>query len=297
MAKSHHLRLPNNRQLSYATYGSEDGTPVLYFHGFPGSRVEAALIDEQAKAAGVRLISIDRPGYGQSTPLPGRSLLDWCEDIRAFADQLELDSFSILGVSGGGPYACACGWKLGERVRKIAIVAGMGDLQHDTARSAMHAIARRLLGAAARHPEGTRKYFGWFCRFGLKIFPPLILVALAPFRHRSDQLALQDKRLRKVFGRSFAVAFAQQGAGVVDDLLNYARPWGFDVREIAASIALWHGTCDRTVPVEFAREMGSALPHAELHVLEDEGHFSIVLKCMDEVLGWLAYGTRLARPS
>ncbi|MGI4944133.1 MAG: alpha/beta fold hydrolase, partial [Janthinobacterium lividum] len=97
--------------ISVEEYGDPAGPPVLYFHGWPASRLEAGLIPDLS----VRLLALDRPGYGRSTPQPGRTLLDWPADVAAVADRLGLAKFHVVGLSGGGPYAAACALALPDR--------------------------------------------------------------------------------------------------------------------------------------------------------------------------------------
>ena len=116
--------LPDGRRLAYAQWGDLLGMPVFYCHGFPGSRLEAHLGDAAARRLGIRLIAPDRPGFGESTLQPHRRLSDWPDDLIALADSLELDRFHLLGVSGGGPYALACGQLIGARIALDSFVVG-----------------------------------------------------------------------------------------------------------------------------------------------------------------------------
>jgi pimeloyl-ACP methyl ester carboxylesterase len=104
-----------------AAYGSREGKPLLFFHGYPSSRLEASGVDELARRRGIRVISLDRPGNGLSTMQPNRTIMDWTVDIRAFAEGMKLDRFAIIGGSGGGPYALACAHALPREM-----VAGVG---------------------------------------------------------------------------------------------------------------------------------------------------------------------------
>ena len=113
------VRLPDGRMMAIAEYGDPAGLPVLYFHGFPACRLEAGLIGDLP----VRLLALDRPGYGGSTPKPGRTLLDWPQDVAHVADQLGLDTLHLVGLSGGGPYAAVCAAVLGSQ--GAVLVAGL----------------------------------------------------------------------------------------------------------------------------------------------------------------------------
>src|SRR5581483_9655535 len=94
------LGLADGRVLGYAEYGDPGGTPLVYLHGFPGSRIAGGVLDEAARAAGVRVLAPDRPGLGLSSPRPGRTLLDLADDVRELADALAIDRFAVVGESG-----------------------------------------------------------------------------------------------------------------------------------------------------------------------------------------------------
>src|SRR5215510_3131644 len=106
-ASAQFVDLPDGRRLAYAEYGDPQGHPTFYFHGLPGSRLEAVLAAESAAQAGIRLVASDRPGVGGSDPQPRRTLLDWPADVVQLADRIGVARFSIIGVSGGAPYAAA----------------------------------------------------------------------------------------------------------------------------------------------------------------------------------------------
>ena len=112
------VRLADGRVIAVEEYGDPAGVPVLYFHGWPASRLEAGLIPDLP----VRMLALDRPGYGRSTPKRGRTLMDWPADVAAVADRLGLDRFHVVGLSGGGPYAAACALALPDRVLGVAMV-------------------------------------------------------------------------------------------------------------------------------------------------------------------------------
>src|SRR5262245_6028460 len=100
------LKLKDGRNLGFAQFGADSAPPVFYFHGWPGSRLEAGFFE----IPGVQMIGVDRPGYGLSDPHPKRKLADWPNDVAALADHLGFGKFAIVGMSGGGPYAAACAY-------------------------------------------------------------------------------------------------------------------------------------------------------------------------------------------
>ena len=117
------LTLSDGRTLSYAEYGDPQGESLVLLHGTPGSRLDFEFWAEALAAHGLRGIAVDRPGMGRSSAHPQRTLLGWAQDVRALADHLGLMAFSVLGASGGGPHALACGQALPGRVRQVVLVA------------------------------------------------------------------------------------------------------------------------------------------------------------------------------
>lgn len=121
--------------------GDSRGVPVFYCHGFPGSRFEARLAAGAARRLGIRVLAPDRPGLGASTYLTGCTIGDWAADVTELADRMALERFALLGVSGGGPYALACAARILQRVRAVAVVAGMAPTR---------AIGRHTRGTLVR---------------------------------------------------------------------------------------------------------------------------------------------------
>ena len=116
--------MSDGRRLGYALYGDRAGVPVFYFHGWPGSRLEAAALSDPAAKVGVHVIAVDRPGMGRSDHQTSRRLRDWPRDVAALADQLGIDRFRVVGFSGGGPYSLACAALLPHRVIAAGHVSG-----------------------------------------------------------------------------------------------------------------------------------------------------------------------------
>jgi len=137
MPDSHVMTLADDRDLGCSSSASRRGGPSFGFHGTPGSRLQLALASAPSSGAGVRLILVDRPGYGLSSFQPGRRLVDWPADVAQLADHLGLKRFSVFGVSGGGPHSAVCAARLGDRVALAAIVSGVGPLSEPGAAEGM----------------------------------------------------------------------------------------------------------------------------------------------------------------
>lgn len=228
------ITLSGGRQLGYAEYGALDGTPIFYFHGHPGSRLEGALLAPYAPSA--RIIAIDRPGMGLSTFQPDRRFLDWPKDVLELADHLKIEQFRVLGISGGSPYVLACVKEIPRsRLLAASIIAGAYPLELGTegmfmplrilmyvAGSWMSPLVKPLMnweiGNLARDPspEALEKQF-------LKIMSN---------RPEKDRKCLEDDWIRTNIIKTTREAFLQAGDGVAYDLKMFANKWGFELESI-----------------------------------------------------------------
>src|SRR5918996_4665095 len=146
------IRLRDGRRLGFAEWGDAGGRPLLYFHGWPGSRVEGRLADETARSRRIRMIAVDRPGMGRSDFPPRRTLVDWPDDVVEVAAAVALDRFAVLGISGGGPYAAACAWKLSDRLTRAGLVSCLTPLDVPGATAGMgrrNRLSFQLVGRVA----------------------------------------------------------------------------------------------------------------------------------------------------
>jgi pimeloyl-ACP methyl ester carboxylesterase len=277
----------DGRALAYAEYGDPAGKPVFYFHGFPGSRLEASLASPAASDSRVRLIAVDRPGYGRSEFKPGRRIADWADDVTDLADALRIDRFAMLGVSGGGPYLCACALKLSRRVTHAGIFCGLGPLEKRGASRGMMASNRFLLGLAGRFPSTAPLTARLIT--GLMLLSPEW--ALSQFGRRladADRKFIDDPALRGVFIESYSEALRQGARGTAWDLRLYTRPWGFAQDEIEMPVHFWHGERDNIVPPSLARAQVRALRDGRARFFPDDAHFSVVFNNMRAMLRLLA---------
>ena len=275
--------LKDGRRLAYAEYGAVEGRPVFYFHGFPGSRLEAVLAAAAAARLGIRLIAVDRPGYGRSDDLPGRHLSDWPADVAALADALGLKDFGILGVSGGAPFALACAYALNERVELLSLVCPLGPLGDPALSFQLPRPLRGALAGSQRFPGFSRwlgdKLLRLTCRYPEGILRALLLVAPP-----EDRALFRDAGIFSTMAQSLREALSQKGRGVSADMAIYRAAWDFPLSELNLPVRLWHGTADRTVPRVLVDHLGASLPHCRSRLIPDEGHFSLPLRHMDEIL-------------
>ena len=278
------LRLPDGRQLGYACYGATQGREVFYCHGLPGSRYECQLADAPARALGIRVVAPDRPGYGL-TPLEGdRPLRDWPQDVACLADGLGIDTFSVVGVSGGAPCALACAHELPGRVTAVALVAGLGPVCETGLRRDMSTLARAGFYLANHAPWLFKALVGQPAVHLSRWRPDLLVRLLAALDGGPDKATLLDPRVFSAFSFSIRECFRQGVLGSLADLRQFRRPWGFPLENVRQPVRIWHGTRDRVVPLSHGEYFQRHLPQATLTVVAGEGHFSLPVQHVHEIL-------------
>ncbi len=282
--RSYTLMLPDNRQLGYACYGADNGSPVLYFHGLPGSRFECQLVDAPARAMGITVVALDRPGYGLTSLRSDRTLGHWTQDVVALAGRLEIDSFGVVGVSGGAPCALACAHAMPRRVTRAALVAGLGPVYETPLRRDMSRLAQASFYLAAKAPSLFTAAVGQPIVQLSRRRPDLLIRLLASINGGPDKRILLDSEIFPAFTFSIQECFRQGVAGSLHDLRLFQQPWGFRLADIAQPVHIWHGTHDRIVPLSHSRYYQTQLAEADLVVVAEEGHFSLPLTRMRDIL-------------
>lgn len=273
--------LPDGRKLGFAEGGDPAGVPVFYFHGFPGSRLEATLLS----AHGLRLIGVDRPGYGLSSPKPWRKLADWPKDIAVLADFLKLKQFGVIGVSGGGPYAASVAHGLGKRVNALALICGLGPPE-----------APGMTFGGASHIAKALQFLP--TRLGLAALVRQIMLsdrALArvrDMRMRRNPQPPADAELRaspmmELMVKSWREGLKRSSLGVAADARIYGQPWHFALKDIKVPTAIWHGRADTIVPISIGEYYATHVPGAQAHFTETDGHFSIVVNAYGDIADFL----------
>ena len=275
--------LPDGRRLAFAEFGDPAGTPVIYFHGSPSSRLEPLLVGYDVwKGLGLRVIAPDRPGIGRSDFQPNRRFSDWPDDVVALAESLRLSTFAVLGNSGGGPYVSVCAAMIPERITSAVIVSGGWQMNLPEAKENMPFPNRLFLFFAA--------YSSPLVRLMLKVMA-------------GSQMGDRDKELTKMKARVPAPdyeAFAKPGRvealhetiresicngtkGAAWDLGMYMREFDFDLSEVKMPITLFHGEKDVNAPIGLARRVSSQLSDGRLITFESEAHFSTLCNQVDEI--------------
>ncbi len=279
------MTLRDGRQLGYAQGGDPAGRPVFFFHGFGTTRVVCPP-EEPARELGIRLIAVDRPGIGLSDPLPGRRLLDWPDDIAELRDRLDVTDFSVVGWSGGGPYALACAAVAGASVRSVGLVSAPAPLAGSADPAYLRRLDRNAVRVAGRAPWVIRLamwHWGRPQRRDARAFFDRSVAEMCA----ADQAVLADEALRVRMIANSAELYRQGGRGMYDEALVLARPWGFELSDVRAPVHVWQGTRDDTVPEAMAHHLVRELPNAKLRLFEQEGHH-LLYRRWPEILAEIA---------
>jgi len=281
--KENTIELSDGRKLGYAEYGQDEGDVVFMFHGTPGSRyniyaTRLASIAEKGQIP-LRIIAPERPGYGLSDPKTGRTLGDWCDDVKALADELGVSHFSIVGISGGGPFALACASRMSEHVQKVAIVCGMGPIS-ELGQEGLSAEEKLCL----QGPDSARAYMEQLANM-VNADPDRFAAYYISSLPEIDRELLSDD-LVPVF-KQFAIEAARQLDGAVHDYVLYGQPWNLPLQEILVPVAFWHSEADRSVPIHHAEYLTNLIPHSQLHQLQDYDHTGTVLAAQPALYDFL----------
>ena len=263
------ITLADGRRLRWHEFGDPGGSPVIYTAGTPVSGLGGAAYDRPARAAGLRWISPDKPGYGGSDYQRQRSLTGWADDLAALAGHLGLDRFALAGESGGGPFTLAAAHALADRVNVTALIATGGPISQ----------------AEMKGMKTRNRVMVWLARHA----PALNAVQIAAMRREVVSPVRQERSLRRELAGlddapeaaraalrieydAVADALRPGTRATVQELAITKRPWPFPLSEVKTPVHLWHGERDRNAPIAFARRLAGQLPDATLHVSESSGH-------------------------
>lgn len=271
------MRLKDGRQLAYAEYGRPDGFPLMLLHGTPGCRLWFTDNDETALALGLRLIAPDRPGFGLSDRKQGRTILDWPDDVAELAEQLGLEKFSVMGVSGGGIYAAACAHKLPHKLAAVALVSATAPFERGKTPPGMCRPNKLAFFLSRNIPWLMRLLF----KQQKKIIDKDPAHYIEALQKQVSHLCEEDKKIIQCKETAQGMLLQLKGAlqqGVEEAAAEPAllsRYWGFDCADITIPVQLWHGTADTLAPAAEAKKLEALLPHCTAHYIKDGGHFII----------------------
>lgn len=278
------ITVKDGRTVGYGEWGAPEGVPVFFFHGTPGSRILTRVFHEPAENKGIRLIGVDRPGYGLSDPKEDRTLRDFVEDVSELADALKLDRFGVMGASGGSPYVLACAEYLADRVLGAVVLCGVGPPE------SWDEQARTILEQGAANPEMTEAQLQQFLVM-VRDDRQTIIDSLIPNVPESMRPVAESKpELINAYIDHTVEALAQGTSGTIAEQRLVLEPWGFELSDLKVPVRLWCGGKDVLLPQ--ARWMAEKIPGAQLRVDEEAGHIDglwigsvlidLMLECLAE---------------
>ncbi len=271
------------RVIGWREYGDPAGVPVLFLHGWPGSSAQGICVDAAARSRGLRIISMDRPGMGRTSRIPGRRFTDFPPLVAALMDALGCQQFHVFGVSGGGPYSLVCAWALGSRVLSVLDCCGAPPLDDASDRARFSPIYRVMLWLHDHAPWLLHALLVPVCFLARFQLPwPLLRLMLFAVPAR-DRAALADRARFEEYFPSFHGAMKAGAGALYEDGRRYAEPWDFDPAAITVPVRIWHGRCDNNFHWSLAEKLAARIPGAQFRVV-DEGHYSLPVFKAEEML-------------
>ena len=274
------IKLRNGNRIGYAIYGNKKNFPIFYFHGWPGSRFELKNIPLKKKKCFI--IALERPGYGISDPISKFKILDWPKIVLEVANKLKIKKFSIIGVSGGAPFALACANTIkNKRLKSIAIVCALAPSK---AKGMNKGRVGMLLNL------GRKPFISWLIFNFLRV--RLLNGNLEKsFNKWKNKISLPEIDLKlftidrgKRLMENFKEAVKNGTKGVHRDANLYSNYWGFKLKNIKKKIFVWHGDKDLTVPIITNKYYKKKLKNKEIFIKPNEGHFSICYNFMNDII-------------
>lgn len=264
------IALADGRRLGFAEYGPAQGLPVFLFGGASGRYLKPCS-DDLLDQVGVRLILVERPGYGLSDFQPKRTLLDWPEDVAQLADHLGLARFAVVAGSQGGPYGAVCGYKLADRLSSLTLVSALAPFDVPGLTEGMTPALAMLPKLARYAPFLLRPMQGVTVAF-IRRNPEAAVKRLFANLPPGDQVVLQQPDLIQTFARDFPEAYRQGGRGAAHDIYVVCHPWGFQPADIRAKTFVWQGEADPNVPPVMGRYFAETVPDCAATFVPGAGH-------------------------
>ena len=276
----------DGRVVELVTSGAVGDTTLVLHNGTPTAALLFPPLVESAARHGLSVVMFSRPGYAGSTPQPGRSVADVTDDTAAVLDAVGADSFVTIGWSGGGPHALACAALLPERCQAAVTLAGVAPYGADGLDwlAGMSEENVQEFSAALAGEEALTGFLEVQAAVLRNVAASDVADALGGLVSAVDKAALTGEfaaYMAAVFRRAVSTGVA----GWRDDDLAFGRDWGFELASIARPVAVWQGAQDRMVPFAHGKWLAEHVPGATAHLYPDEGHLSIALTRLDEIVG------------
>jgi pimeloyl-ACP methyl ester carboxylesterase len=280
------IAVGDDRQIGFAEFGDPQGRAVFWLHGTPGARrqipMEARVYAEQRQ---IRLIGVDRPGIGSSTPYQYDTVFGFAEDLRTIADTLGIDKMEVIGLSGGGPYALACAAAMPDRVVAAGVIGGVAPTMGSDA------IAGGVMGSVGLRVAPLLQAAGGPIGLAASVLIRLIRPLASPAADlygrvspEADRRLLARPEIKAMFLDDLLNGSRKQMAAPFADVVVFARDWGFRLDEVKVPVRWWHGDHDHIVPFEHGLHVVARLPDVEMYHLPGESHLAGLGRA-EEILG------------
>jgi pimeloyl-ACP methyl ester carboxylesterase len=276
-----HLILNNGRKLGFAEYGNLEGYPIIYCHGSQSSRLEMHFDLAFAIENDLRIITVDRPGHGISDFNSTGSILGFARDVKQLTDHLNIDMFSVAGMSAGAPFALGIAYLFPENVYKSSIISGFAPFNKES---------KRHLSKEVKMMLNLAKSFPFLLKILLRLQvkqlnknPKKALKGFLKIMGQPDQEILKNDSVMEVIENMFTEAFRSGSKGVAYEISNLlVREWGFKLDEVRVPVVFWQGERDNNVPFEWAELMNNEIHNSKLKKYPKEGHL-IIFQYAEEI--------------
>lgn len=268
------LSLGDGLILAWREFGDPNGVPIVAVHGSPDSSAVWRLLDDAARRAGARVVAPDRPGFGGSTPKAGRSILDWVGDLDALTTHLGLDTYRILAISGGSPYALAAARTHPDRIPHLGLLSVICPLDVPGVTRDANPQVRFTFWAARRAPF----LLGLMGRAMARVTSrnsDKAAERLIGMRPEADREIIRRPEVMAVLRENLPNQFKDPNSMALE-MRNAARPWGFELAEIAVPVTIWQGGLDDVHTPAMGRYLAEHLPNAELVFEPDYATFNFI---------------------
>jgi pimeloyl-ACP methyl ester carboxylesterase len=292
------IAVGDDRQIGFAEFGDPQGRAVFWLHGTPGARrqipTEARVYAEKRQ---IRLIGIDRPGIGSSTPHQYDTVFAFADDLRTIADTLGIDQMEVIGLSGGGPYTLACAAAMPDRVVAAGVIGGVAPT------TGSDAIGGGLMGSVGLRVAPLLQVaggpIGVVASALIRLIRPVgspVVDLYGRVSPVADRQLLARPEIKAMFLDDLLNGSRKQMAAPFADVVVFARDWGFRLDEVKVPVRWWHGDHDHIVPFEHGQHVVAKLPDVELYHLPGESHLAGLGRAeeiLDTMIGvWDRHGQR-----
>jgi pimeloyl-ACP methyl ester carboxylesterase len=271
------IKLENGKTISYSIYGNENGSPILLCHGVNGTRVQAMKFADEANRLNLKIITPDRPGYGESTPSETREYLQWAEDINDFLEKLGLEKLGLMGISAGANYALGCVYKYPEKFTKIVMVsATSGAFLYRTG------TEKRIAEIILDHPNLVHMYMTIADKANGRTKDLKFNIQKFGLSEPDIELFV-NLDLPRLIDLSEKEAYVNGPDAPAADVIRMLKDIDFDSRSINKEITFWYGAKDRIVPLETIANIEKIIPNYNLVIKSDAGHL-LIFQHLKEIL-------------